>query len=297
MPVPQRARMIEFDQGSHAYFAFVRTSSSPADIISQLNLDPLPKGVIWISGGATDFPLEIVEPTVALIEAVIVPLVYEHDLLVVDGGTEAGIMKIIGEVFERAKYHKLNIIGYEEDKLQGQNARSWDPLLMGFVPEPKVSYPGVDRSPPDYAPLDPNHIYFVMVLDAKEWGQEVECMFSFLGYLATQRQIPTINIVANGGRVTIKEAYHAAQQGRHVVVLEGSKRAAEVIVAALDGVSDRTLVSLLRAYGITTQRHEVEETVYWLNSIAKYDKITRFDFLSRPPGELREIILSKMGLV
>ena len=69
-------------------------------------------------------------------------------------------------------------------------------------------------------------------------------MFAFLDYLAIQRSVPVVNVVANGGRITIKEAFHAVENGWQVVVWEGSHRAAEVIIAAIDGASGERLVDL-----------------------------------------------------
>jgi hypothetical protein len=288
---------LRFDTVRQAQAIFVTLDTSPQEILEALGFSTLPNGVISISGGAKQYPRKVEEDTVSLVEEVIVPLVYEHGLLVIDGGTEAGIMKITGEVLRRARYRYPIIIGDGEETIREQPPDFQDPRLLGFVPEPKVTYPGVERPLENHACLDPNHVYFVMVRDARDWGEEVECMFSFVEYLATQKQIPVINIVANGGRITIQEVYHAVRQGQPVVVLEGSERAAEVIIAALDGVAEREIIDLLKELGITNQEHKVSETIHWLSEIAEYNKITRFDFLSNPPEELRNIILTELRLL
>ncbi len=295
MSDPQRARIIKFVNGHEAYSVFVRKDVDPENILSELHLNPLPKGVICISGGATAFPTEIKDQTVALIEDVVAPLACEYDLLVVDGGTEEGVMQIIGEAFKKHRV-KAHIIGIHEGDTAVET-RDWhEPLLMGFVPESQVTYPGDTRSPKPNMQLDPNHVYFVMVMDAYDWGEEVECMFSFIDYLADQR-LPVINIIANGGRITLKEASHTVQRNRPVIILEGSKRATEVIVSALDGTPEGDWVSLLMKHEIAGKNSEqFQEALDWLIQIAKYDKIVRFDFLSRPLDEFKPIVLSALGI-
>jgi SLOG in TRPM, prokaryote len=292
MSAPYRVRIIEFDEERSAHAIFVKASTSPRYILSELDLDPLPKGIITVSGGAKDFPPDIAERTMQLTESVIVPLAYEHDLLIVDGGTAAGVVKIIGEAFERKRQRELQ----GAEKGNGSVPLYPKRFLMGFVPAPKITYPGLARSRQTHAPLDSNHLSFVLVMDAKDWGGEVKTLFKFLDYLSVHKHIPIANLVVNGGRITIKEVYHAARQGREIIMLEGSARATEVMMAAREGASPHALRELLQARGIVKDSGELRETLRWLNRIAHYDKITRFPFLTRPPEELKPIILSKLGL-
>ena len=285
-PIP----IIQFDRTRRAYCFFATESTKPQDIISVLHLAPLPKGIICISGGATQFPSNTIPRMTELIESSIAPLVYEHSLLVIDGGTEAGIMQITGKVLRKFKH--LNPI--MQANFQMQHSDFEDLPLMGFVPEAKVKYPGALPSPKRDILLDPNHTYFVLVRGVQEWGKEVECMFTFLDYLAKDENLPAIHVIANGGRITIMEAYYSVQQGRDIIILEGSCRAPKVIVAAINGVSKTELVKLLRDNAIATQVHEVEETLFWLNKIAQYDKIACFNFWSDSHEELSAIILSKL---
>lgn len=303
MSATSHAQMIEFGEGHHGYAVFIRKDTNPQRVMSLLKLDPTPKGVICISGGATAFPPEIRDRTVRLIENVIAPVSYKHALLVVDGGTETGVMQIIGEAFDKERVRMTRIIGGENGGARRKTGDLHDPLLMGFVPASKVTFPGDGRSPKPNIQLDRNHVYFVMVTDADDWGEEVEYMFGFIDHLVTRKKLPFINIIANGGRITIKEAHHAVQKGYHIVVLEGSKRATEVIVAALNGASQHDLAIALKQFGIVgTSPEQLQETLSWLNDIANYsknarEKVARFDFLSRPLEELERLILSKLGLI
>lgn len=355
MTPPPRIEIIPVDplDPSHqAHAIFIKKGTEAGDILSALPFNSLPKGIISISGGARKFTsnANIVKPIQLLVRE-IVSLAYQHDLLIVDGGTSEGIAKIIGEGFWEYKGKIINyqdpiIIGEPGNESPGQETDQEDTLLnkilfrphednpaiesinpqddppiglfsepapshpgikrspMGFVPQQKVKYPGIER-PDDYPWLDPNHLYFVLIEDAEDWGDEVESMFEFLKYLGTDKQLPVINIVANGGRITIKEVFKAVEQGREVIVLETSEpviRAAHVIISALEASAEsnpvtfqQKMINSFRDYEVEVQKDEEEETIRWLARIAKHDKITRFN-LSRPPNEFRECILSKLGL-
>ncbi len=296
MLAPYRVRTIEFEGGRFADAIFVKTSTSPRDILAELNLDSLPRGIITVSGGAKDFPPEVAERTRQVIETAIVPLTFQHDLLVIDGGTAAGVVKLIGEAFARTRTTDPET-GSIARVITNRGTGAWSGrFLMGFVPAPKVTYPGLVRSRQTRTPLEPNHLAFVLVMDVQEWGGEVKTLFKFLNYLSGYKHIPIASLVVNGGRITIKEVYHAARQGRHIILLEGSKRATEVMVAAMEGATPRTLVDLLEQRNLVKNARELRETLRWLHRIAHYEKITRFPFLSRPPDELKQIILSRLDL-
>jgi hypothetical protein len=293
MQTPVMAQ-VQFDIGCQSRVVYVKEDTDPQVILELLDLNPLPKGIVSISGGADKFPSEAEERAAMLLEEVIVPIVYQYELLVVDGGTEAGIMEITGKKIEARSPGRITI-GDTERGSQNVKLDFRTLPLLGFAPEARVDYPGAEPSLRRDSNLDPNHLYFVLVCET-DWGGEVECMFSFLDYLATRRQIPVINIVANGGRITIKEVYHAVEKGWPVIVLEGSSRAAQLIVAALNGVPEREMPDLFDRYQVEISLDEVPEVVHWLSVIAEYEQVIRFDLFSRLPDELAMLILSRLGL-
>jgi hypothetical protein len=294
MPGKVVTKKLTFDATRQSRVVHVTMNTSPEEILDGLNLFPLPRGIISISGGAKEFPPPAIERTMALVGRVIVPITYKHNLLIVDGGTEAGVMKITGEAF-RSEYPPPRVMGGASTAPDEDVGQDGLPLL-GVVPRPRVNYPGIDHPSTREYGLDPNHFYFVLVSDAQDWGEEVDCMFAFLDYLAIRRQIPVVNIVANGGRITIKEAFHAVENGWPVVVWEGSHRAAEVIIAALDGASRQSLIDLLSKCEVRVHKSEIQETLHWLGVIGGYERIDRFDFMSGSFQDLRESILAGLGL-
>lgn len=285
---------VSFDDARQSRAIYVKVDTDPKVILEKLNFRSLPKGIVSISGGAEKFPPEAIERVAMLLAEVVVPIVYEHELLVVDGGTEAGIMKITGEAFA-AQSPGRHVIGGTGTEPESVSLDLRTLPLLGVAPAARVCLPGNEFAAPGDSKLEPNHLCFVLVRE-RDWGGEVECMFSFLDHLANCEQIPVVNIVANGGRITIKEVYHAVEKGWPVIVLEGSNRAAQLIVAALDGASERELAGLFDKYQVTVPLQEVPELVHWLGAIAKYENITRFELLSRPPQELASLILSGLGI-
>lgn len=285
-------KIIPVDRTRQTHGFFTTKDTLPQDILAGFNLNPLPKGIICISGGAKSFPRKVVKPTARLTEFAIAPIVFEYNLLIIDGGTKAGVMQLIGQVLRKVKYGDPAT----QNTFLTQDCEFETLPLMGFVPETKVTYHGAVPLPGREIELDHNHTYCVLVSEAQDWGEEVECMFAFIDYLADAEHLPLVHIIANGGQVTIKEVYHSVQKERHIIVLEGSTRATQIIVAALDGASEKTLIDLFAEHKITTQMHEVQETLSWLKEIMVYDKITRFDFWSGDHEKLKEIILSSLGL-
>ncbi len=117
--------IIQFDETRRAYCFYTKRSANPQDIISKLSLT-LPKGIICISGGAKKLPYNTVAPITKLIETAIAPVVYNNNLLVLDGGTETGVMEIVGKTLRKVKYHRLR----DQNQFQEQSSTFQDlPLI------------------------------------------------------------------------------------------------------------------------------------------------------------------------
>ncbi len=140
-----------------------------------------------------------------------------------DGGTKAGIMEAAG----RARFATGNSFP-----------------LLGISPAPEIGFDGRSGS----TEMDPNHSYVLAVTndpwleDQKKngwepswgyWGSETETMYEIFRRLAQGR--PSVTIVANGGGITLDEVEQNLQQSRRMIVIAGSGRAADAIVAALEG--------------------------------------------------------------
>ena len=237
------------------------------------------KAAVSIVGGAGLFPNELAEPISRLFRQIARPLVERHGAMLIDGGTAAGIMKLLGDAVHPHAPSDRRTSSVEP------------PLLVGFAPEPLVSYPGATRDLPDMVDLDPNHPYHVLVHDAREWGGEVEAMLGVLDHLQRVAGLPTLGLLINGGRIALMEAHQGVSRGRPLIVLGGTGRAADLILAARDGRPPAELRALLSESRISTRPDDQDEALARIKGIADHPRLIAFDVKARPPDELREILV------
>ncbi|MDZ8260251.1 hypothetical protein [Nostoc sp. ChiQUE01b] len=142
---------------------------------------------------------------------VLAPIAETLGAYVVDGGTNAGIMRMMGAARTqiRAKF-----------------------ALVGVTPEGKVALPNHSETAADLTPLEPNHTHFVLVA-GKNWGDEspwISCVATMLA-----NDAPSMTVLLNGGEITFKDAFSSVNSGRVVLVIAGSGRTADILVDALRG--------------------------------------------------------------
>jgi hypothetical protein len=129
---------------------------------------------------------------------------------VVDGGTDSGIMRVIGQAHDTA-------------------GASFP--LVGVAAEGTVILPG--RPPaPDAAPLDPHHTQVILV-PGDTWGDESPWLSRVAAAIAGGR--PSATLVVNGGEITYGDIEHSIEAGRPVIILAGTGRTADAIAAAAHG--------------------------------------------------------------
>lgn len=180
---------------------------------------------VFLSGGASRMAPEAQARLLALFDALALLARGGLRFAVGDGGTRAGIMEAAG----RAR----------------QAAGGAFPLV-GVAPAPDVTASGE----PGKTPIDPHHSHVVTVenpawAEARRaegwkpedgyWGSETATMYALFGRLAAGR--PSVALVANGGAITLDEVRENIAQGRPIVVIAGSGRAADAIVSFLDGTA------------------------------------------------------------
>lgn len=188
-------------------------------------------GFIFLSGGAAAMAAEDDTRLLALFEAFAILVRQGRRIAVGDGGTQAGIMEASGKV-----------------RLQSGDAFP----LIGVVP-------AAQTPPAGTTPVDPNHSHIVSVDDKglddtqETWGAETSTMYEIFARLAEDR--PSVTIVANGGMTALGEVEENVRAERPMILIDGSGRAADALVAMLnDAGGDGTV-----ANGETAQlRAEVE---------------------------------------
>lgn len=123
--------------------------------------------------------------------------------IVVDGGTDSGVMRLIAEA---------------RSKLGGEFR------LIGVAPAGAFERPTRNGAPVELAP---DHS-MILLVPGSRFGDETAWLFAAADHLAGG-SAPTI--VVNGGKLTLEEAHLRLDTGHLVIVVEGSGRAADELAA------------------------------------------------------------------
>lgn len=167
---------------------------------------------IFLSGGASRMDPDDQRRLLGMFDALAQLAREGHRFAVGDGGTEAGIMQASGDA---------------------RHASNGAFPLIGIAPAREIP-------PRGETPVDPNHSVVVAVddpslpADQDGWGSETETMYEIFARLSSNR--PSVTVVANGGGISLNEVAANVEAGRRMILIEGSGRAADALVALLRGV-------------------------------------------------------------
>ena len=198
---------ITFDNGNRAVVVTAGCNTDAQTILKSLEIAQ-PRALIMVFGGAKGLDASRKARLNELFTDAIAPAAAELGALVIDGGTQSGVMAMMGEAFAR----------------DGRGSQ-----LLGIAPAGKITYPAgpSDGNLVDGTPLEPNHSHFVLV-ESDEWGGETGTMFK----LARALNVAVATIVVNGGRIAESEALRSVRNGWPLFVIEGSGRFADELSAA-----------------------------------------------------------------
>ena len=140
---------VALEQGAVRRAVRVDDAAALSGAIDALGV-PRPKPVIVLIGGAGKLAETDATTAAAVIEDAVVPVAIECGAVVVDGGTDSGIMRFAGRA--QAKLAPLL-------------------PLVGVAAVGTVSFPGNTATRSDAASLQPDHTHFVLV-PGLEWGAE-----------------------------------------------------------------------------------------------------------------------------
>ncbi len=199
-------KRIVFPNGNQALAVLLPTTANAHDLPSLLHIPPF-HSVIMLVGGAESMKDTLDHKLARLFTHGIALLAATHNALIIDGGTQSGVMELMGAAIA-AQLHRSPI--------------------LGVSPAGLVSYPGQSErgGHVERGPLDPNHSHFVLV-ETDAWGGETAVMYE-LAQLFSQG-LPSVAIVVNGGAIAIQEMLYNVRQRRPILVLQGSGRVADEI--------------------------------------------------------------------
>lgn len=182
--------------------------------------------VVVLVGGAEGFDKNDRARLRPLLERGLAPVVEALGACVVDGGTEAGVMALIGEA----------------RTLSGAQFP-----LIGVTAEGTATVTTDPKRPDGPPPFDRNHTHLLLV-PGHRWGDEAPWLADVASKLA--REHASVTVVINGGDVTLNDVGRSVDAARPVLVVAGSGRTADALAFALEHGSHDTRVSRLVSSGL-----------------------------------------------
>ena len=159
---------------------------------------PHPKTVIVLVGGASGIGLWDKLPMRKAI-SIVAKLAEETQSIVLDGGTQAGIMKELGQQRKNNRF-SFPLIGVVFDKLIMKE----DPSSI----------------------LDPNHTHFFLI-PGDDWGDESAWISKIATSIAGDKK--SITILVNGGNISRTDVEYSLLENRPVFIMRGTGRLADEI--------------------------------------------------------------------
>lgn len=196
---------IRFANEQEALLAHVDQNTPAEAIIDALKL-PQPRALICLNGGTAELGVALQAALHRLMVDGLARAACENSIMLVTGGTDAGIFSLLGAGLEK-----------------------WKPQApcLGVVPSKPVTWPG--RAGGGETQLEPHHSHF-LVVDGDSWGDETRTMYSVVQSLS--RNCPSLAVFAGGGDITLREMQVNVEQGREMVLIAGSGRNTDAVLEA-----------------------------------------------------------------
>jgi hypothetical protein len=191
--------LVELPGGMRALAVRVHADADLASAVQRLEIGGRP--ALVVVGGASGLSDRDARRLAPLFDDILAPLAQRLGATVVDGGTDAGVMRLMGGA-------------------RGETGGSF-PLIGVIVDELAAS-----------VGLEPNHTHFVLV-PGSDWGHEGPWLVRFASVVAGDE--PSATVLVNGGDISLTDVRHSIEAGRPVVVLDGSGRSADALAAASRG--------------------------------------------------------------
>lgn len=141
-----------------------------------------------------------------LFRDVVVPVAASLGVTLVDGGTDSGVMRSLGEAVAAAGC-SVPLVGV---------------TVAALARDPDA--PDDDGTVDGQARLERHHSH-VLLVDGTGWGDETGALAQVAGLLAVGA--PTATLLVNGGEVSRSDVTCSLELGRPVVVVRGSGRLAD----------------------------------------------------------------------
>jgi len=188
---------ISFEGNKTAEAAYVSDNTDIDKALAELRI-PHPETVIVLVGGAGGIGFLETFPMRKAV-GIVAELAEKTGSVVIDGGTQAGIMTEIGKQRQENGY-SFPLIGVVFDTL--------------LIKEEAQSI------------LDPNHTHFFLI-PGQDWGDESSWISRIATRVAAGRK--SITVLVNGGEISRTDVKHSLLENRPTFVMRGTGRMADAI--------------------------------------------------------------------
>lgn len=227
----KNTKVTTIELSGHQARALRLLSSETAQAADMLQL-PKFQSLIWLIGSAGNLEENDQKRLQKLIPSGLWQAAIASESLVVDGGTDAGIMSLAGA----ARHAAIEQVP-----------------LLGVAPADLVRLKPEDTGK---TALEPHHSHFLLT-DGDSWGDETRTVLELIALLSGRQgvyrpytwkkrgrrvyrpRIPCIAVLAGGGEVTRKEVYGALKMGLKALVIGGSGGLADELTAVKDLPADQ----------------------------------------------------------
>jgi len=178
------------------------------------------------AGGLSETDMKRLRP---LFVNVLAPLAKTQDAFMVDGGTDAGVMQLMGKA-------RAEIGGVFP--------------LIGVVADGTVTLHSIDYPSPNAGRLESHHTHFVLVPGTR-WGDESPWLDLVVSKLEDESH--SVTILVNGGKIARQDVANSLAAKRPVVVIAGTGRLADELAASPERSQLLYVVELNEKPDIITQ--------------------------------------------
>ena len=214
----ERSQLV-FSSGHTAEAVRVHPSTDLALALDRIGLSH-PNPSLVVVGGASGLKGDYLLLLQSLFTEVLAPLAEQVGASVIDGGTDAGVMKLMGEA---------------------RKVTSGNFPLIGVAAIGTVILPNSKEPPPeDGCALEQHHSHFVFVPGGL-WGDESPWIARVANVMS--EEMPSATILINGGNISWQDTDNSIRAQRPVLVIAGSGRTANILADAV-------------RYGPTTEREK-----------------------------------------
>lgn len=238
----KKAFELTFSNGSTTHAIQVDRGADLSAALHELDFHRSFRTLVLVggAGGLGKAELDSLRP---LFIEVLAPLAATLGAAVVDGGTDTGVMRLMGQA--RAETNAtFALVGV---------------VAIGMVTLPDTQLPALDT-----ALLESHHTHFVLV-PGSQWGDESPWLSRVAGTLA--QGAPSVTVLVNGGKTAWQDVLQSVKARRPVIVVGGSGRTADLLAGALRGeIADErarelSASGLLRAVDLKASADTLTRTI------------------------------------